>query len=141
METDAALQTHWRGKLHKCVPPLKTLFSAASADRPPFSSSSSPLDLPLLLAFPVRSSCCPSLLVSAPLAFSLPPSCNSTLSATRRRVKTLEKPAHTPEESVAATGQSKPDNVQRGTETIQKWSASHSTVVKGEEQKAMDVEA
>lgn len=61
----------------------------------------------------------------------------------RRRVKTLQKPAHTPEESIAATGMSKPDKVQRGAEPIVKWSASHSTVVKGagaeDETKAMDV--
>jgi len=49
----------------------------------------------------------------------------------RRRVKTLQKPAHTPEESIAATGQSAPDKVQRGAEPIVRWSASHSTAVKG----------
>ncbi|KAL7414547.1 hypothetical protein BDY24DRAFT_385601 [Mrakia frigida] len=57
METDAALNTHWKSKLHK------------------------------------------------------------------RRLKTLEQPAHTPEESILAWGLAKPDNRQRGTEEIKRWGA------------------
>lgn len=95
-----------------------------------------------VLSYPV----CPSPRCSSRLTVSpLAPQSSTRSSVPRRRVKTLQKPAHTPEESVYATGQSKPDNAQRGSETIQKWSASHSTEVKGagaaDEGKAMEVES
>ena len=54
----------------------------------------------------------------------------------RRRLKTLEQPAHTPEESVLAWGLAKPDNRQRGTEEIKRWGAPAAASAA-----AMDVEA
>jgi hypothetical protein len=52
----------------------------------------------------------------------------------KRRLTTLKQPAHTPEESLLAWGLAKPDNRQRGTEEIKKWSATPSAA-------AMEVEA